>query len=48
MKTFLGMEAEQTGNVIELYLDNYIQEVLSTWIISSYNQECTSSGFSAQ
>ena len=31
METFLGMEVEQSGRVIKLHLDNYIQEVLSEY-----------------
>ena len=31
METFLGMEVEQSGGVIKLHLDNYIQEVLSEY-----------------
>jgi hypothetical protein len=29
MKTFLGMEAEQSGKTIKLHLDCYIQQVLA-------------------
>ena len=31
METFLGMEVEQPGKVIKLYLDIYIQEVLEDY-----------------
>jgi hypothetical protein len=31
IKIFLGMEIEQTSNVIKLHLDNYTEEVLSEY-----------------
>jgi hypothetical protein len=33
MKTFLGMEVEQSGKTIKLHLDCYIQQVLAEYKI---------------
>ncbi len=40
MKTFLGMEIEQSNRSIKLHLDHYIREMLNEYKV--YNVHCTS------